>query len=359
MTDHRVLKQRVHQRLLGTLDAAERFAGTAPDAAALAPVVRTMLTEAQPLLAPASLDVLVREVLAEVVGLGALEPLLADPTIDEIMVNGPHRAFVERHGRLESVPIDLDAAAIEALAQRIVAPLGLRLDRAAPIVDARLPDGARVHAVLPPLAPDGPVVTIRRFARRRFAPVDFGLDPTATGRLHAAVRRGDSVLVAGATSTGKTSLLNVLAAAIDPTERILTVEDTAELALGQPHVVRLEARPPNAEGAGGCSMRELVRAALRMRPDRIVVGEVRGAEALDLLLALTTGHRGALCTVHAGSARGALRRLATLALLGDDRVPPVAVEELLAAAIDLVVVVERTADGTRRVCEVHRCEAAR
>jgi pilus assembly protein CpaF len=354
MTDTRALKHDVHRRLLASMHD-ETAAATRPEAGALAPVVRRLLVDAQPLLATDVLDVLVEELLADVVGLGPLERLLADTTVDEIMLNGPGRAFVERHGRLEPATLDLDAAAIETIAQRVVAPLGLRLDRAAPIVDARLADGSRLHAVLPPLAPDGPIVTIRRFSRRRFTAADFGLDPLDATQLAETVRSGASVLVAGATSTGKTSLLNVLAGAVDPSERIVTVEDTAELALPQPHVVRLEARPANSEGAGGCSIRDLVRAALRMRPDRIVVGEVRGAEALDLLLALTTGHRGALCTVHAGSAVGALRRLATLAMLGAQQVPAAVVEELLADAIDVVVVLERDASGARRVCEVHRC----
>ena len=352
MTDDRVLKAEVHRQLLAAPDAFLPADGAPPDRAVLAGHIRRMLAGVVPTLPSDRLEGLTVELLAEVFGLGALEPLLADPAVTEIMVNGPGRAYVERRGVLEAVPFDLDAVAIETIAQRVVAPLGLRLDRAAPVVDARLDDGSRVHVVLPPLAPDGPVLTIRRFAPRVFDLAEFGLDPPTATMLQRAARSGVNVLVAGATSTGKTSLLNTLAGCIDPTERIVTIEDTAELALPQPHVVRLEARPANSEGAGGVSMRDLVRAALRMRPDRIVVGEVRGGEALDLLLALTTGHEGSMCTVHAASARGALRRLATLALLADASVPAAAVDELLASAIDMVVVVERAAGGRRVVRDI-------
>jgi len=291
------------------------------------------------------LDALVREV----DGLGPLDPLLADPDVTEIMVNGPGRAYVERAGRLVAVDLGLDGPAIARLAERIVAPLGLRLDRSSPIADARLDDGSRVHAVLAPLAPDGPCITIRRFAAR---PVELdAFDPGDTGEafLRSAVRAGWNLLVAGATSSGKTTLLNALSGAIDAGERIVTIEETAELRLAQPHVVRLEARPANAEGAGAVGVRDLVRCALRMRPDRIVVGEVRGGEALDMLQALNTGHDGSLSTVHANGPGDTLSRLETLVLLAGLPLPLAAVRHQIAAAVDAVVFVARAVDGARRV----------
>ena len=247
------------------------------------------------------------ELTDEIAGFGPLEPLLADAAVTEVMVNGPGCAYVERAGCLESVALDLDAAGIIRLVERVVAPLGLRLDRSSPMVDARLPDGSRVHAIIPPLAIDGPCVTIRRFGARAIPLDAFGLDTEAAGFLRWCVEAGWNLLVAGGTSAGKTTLLNALSAAIPEGERIVTIEETAELRLAQTHVVRLEARPPNAEGVGAVAVRDLVRAALRMRPDRIVVGEVRGGEALDMLQALNTGHDGSLSTVHANSAVDALR----------------------------------------------------
>ena len=291
------------------------------------------------------LDDLVREV----DGLGPLDPLLADPDVTEIMVNGPGRAYVERAGRLVAVDLGLDGPAIARLAERIVAPLGLRLDRSSPIADARLDDGSRVHAVLAPLAPDGPCITIRRFAAR---PVELdAFDPGEAGEafLRSAVRAGWNLLVAGATSSGKTTLLNALSGAIDAGERIVTIEETAELRLAQPHVVRLEARPANAEGAGAISVRDLVRCALRMRPDRIVVGEVRGGEALDMLQALNTGHDGSLSTVHANGPADTLSRLETLVLLAGLALPLAAVRHQIASAVDAVVFVARAVDGARRI----------
>jgi pilus assembly protein CpaF len=308
-----------------------------------------MLHDEAPFAPPAEAARLVDELLVEVDGLGPLEALLADPAVTEIMVNGPGRAYVERAGRLVRVPLALDAADIVRLAERIVAPLGLRLDRSAPMADARLPDGSRVHAVLPPLAPDGPCLTIRRFATRPLTFADFGVAPAAAQFLTEAVQAGWNVLVAGATSAGKTTLLNVLSGTIGDDERIVTIEETAELRLRQEHVVRLEARPANGEGVGAVSVRELVRAALRMRPDRIVVGEVRGAEALDMLQALNTGHDGSMCTVHANSGLDALRRLETLTLFADVGLPPVAVRSHISAAIDVIVFVRRGANGERRV----------
>jgi pilus assembly protein CpaF len=318
-----------------------------------------LLREEHPLADDAHAARLLDELLDDVGGLGPLEPLLADPTVTEIMVNGPDRVFVERDGRVRPHVCDLDAAAIVRIAERVIAPLGLRLDRASPMVDARLPDGSRLHAVLPPLAPDGPCLTIRRFGTRSVPLAAFGLDDAQSELVSTMVRGGWNVVVAGATSAGKTTCCNALAAAIDPAERIVTIEETAELRLGQPHVVRLEARPANAENAGAVGVRDLVRAALRMRPDRLVVGEVRGGEAFDMLQALNTGHDGSLSTVHANSPSDALARLETLALLAGVALPLPAVRSQLAAAVDAILHVERSAGGVRVVSAVAEVDASR
>jgi pilus assembly protein CpaF len=341
------LKQRVHARLLA-VPSLDELAGPGRE-----PRVRAQLAELlrdeEPLLPGARFTRLLDELTHEVAGLGPLEPLLADPTVTEVMVNGPGRAFVERGGRVEPVRLDLDAPGIVRLVERVVAPLGLRLDRSSPLVDARLPDGSRLHAVIPPLAVDGPCVTIRRFAARPVVLEAFAPGEACAAFLRWSVAAGWNLVVSGGTSAGKTTLLNALSAAVPAHERIVTIEETAELRLAQPHVVRLEARPPNAEGAGGVSVRELVRASLRMRPDRIVVGEVRGPEALDMLQALNTGHEGSLSTVHANGVSDALARLETLALLAATGLPLDAVRAQLGAAVDAVVHVARRADGLRRI----------
>src|SRR4051812_2968300 len=343
-TDDGLLKQRVHARLVtqGVDDAST-------DADTLRRTLSDLLREEQPLLGAPRFDALLDELIHEVTGLGPLEPLLADPTVTEVMVNGPGRAYVERAGRLEPVALDLDAAAIVHLVERVVAPLGLRLDRSSPMVDARLADGSRLHAVIPPLAVDGPCVTIRRFGARAVTLKEFGVEGTAARFVRWAVAAGWNLLVAGATSAGKTTLLNALSQSIPHTDRIVTIEETAELRLAQPHVVRLEARPPNAEGAGGVTVRALVRAALRMRPDRLVVGEVRSGEALDMLQALNTGHDGSMSTIHANGPIDALARLETLVLLADSGLPLEAVRAQVAASIDAVVFVARGVHGDRRV----------
>ena len=279
------LLERVHRRLV-----AEGADDLSLVSHTLHARLADLLRDEEPLLAPARLERLLEQLTHEVVGLGPLEPLLADPLVSEVMLNGPGRAYVERDGQIEAVALRLDAERIVRLVERVVAPLGLRLDRASPMVDARLPDGSRLHAVIPPLAVDGPYVTIRRFTARALPLEAFELHDAVAAFLRWAVNAGWNVLVAGGTSAGKTTLLNALSGAIPRRERIVTIEETAELRLAQPHVVRLEARPANAEGAGGVSVRDLVRTALRMRPDRLVVGEVRGGEALDMLQALNTGH---------------------------------------------------------------------
>jgi pilus assembly protein CpaF len=343
-TDDGLLKQRVHQRLvtLGVDDPGV-------DADGVRQALGDLLRDEQPLLAASRFDALLEQLTHEVTGLGPLEPLLADPSVTEVMVNGPGRAYVERAGRLESVVLDLDAAGIVHVVERVVAPLGLRLDRSSPMVDARLADGSRLHAVIPPLAVDGPCVTIRRFGTRAITLDEFGVDGASATFLRWTVAAGWNLLVAGATSAGKTTLLNALSQSIPHSERVVTIEETAELRLAQPHVVRLEARPPNAEGAGGVAVRALVRAALRMRPDRLVVGEVRAGEALDMLQALNTGHDGSMCTIHANGPVDALARLETLVLLADSGLPLAAVRAQVASSIDAVVFVARGVHGDRRV----------
>jgi pilus assembly protein CpaF len=285
------------------------------------------------------------------VGLGPLEPLLADPDVTEVMVNGPGPVWIERRGSVEATAVRVDNDTIELLVERVVAPLGLRADRTSPLVDARLPDGSRVNVIIPPLAIDGPCITIRRFGLRAI-PLHELCSPDVAELLRSAVAHRANVIVSGGTGAGKTTLLNALAAAIPDGERIVTVEDAAELRLPGRHVVRLEARPANADGVGAVSVRVLVRNALRMRPDRIVVGEVRGAEALDMLQAMNTGHEGSLSTCHANSPADALRRVETMVLMGDVDLPLAAVRDQLASALDLVVHVARGADGSRRVVAV-------
>ena len=336
------VKARVRARIL---------AEVAPDAPLDAAAVARLVRAEAPLLGPAPVRRLVDEVLAEVTGLGPLDHLLADPSVTEVMVNGPGRVYVERHGVLERVPVDLDASAICHVIEKIVAPLGLRVDRSSPLVDARLPDGSRVNAVVPPLAVDGPCLTVRRFGARVVPLADF-CPPAVAALLTWAVDARLNVLVSGGTGSGKTTLLNALAGAVHGDERIVTVEDAAELRLPGEHVVRLEARPPNAEGAGEVRVRDLVRNALRMRPDRIVVGEVRGPEALDMLQAMNTGHEGSLSTCHANSPADALRRIETMVLMGGGAVPIEAVREQAASALDLVVQVARRPGGGRAVVEV-------
>ncbi len=305
-------------------------------------------------LAPETRAELARLIAQRSFGFGPLEPLLADPGVDEIMVNGTGPVFVERAGRIEATNVAF--ARVEDLRhtiERILAPLGRRVDEAEPLCDARLPDGSRVNVVLPPLAVDGPVLTIRRFRPRGFSAADLVDRGTWTPPLHdllrTAVAARCNILVSGGTGSGKTTTLNALSSFVGETERIVTIEDTAELRLQQPHVVRLEARTASVEGRGEVTIRRLVRNALRMRPDRIVVGEVRGAEALDMLGAMSSGHDGSLCTVHAGSPAEALRRVETLALMAGVGLPHSAVREQVAGAIDLVVHQARLADGRRRV----------
>jgi pilus assembly protein CpaF len=300
---------------------------------------------------------LVREVLYETLGLGPLEPLLADANINDILVNGADSVWVDRDGCLEETDIKFkDDLHLLHVISRIVARVGRRVDESSPIVDARLPDGSRVNAIIPPLALNGPTLSIRRFRPSPFTINDLiekgAVSFNMAEFLGLAVRAKLNILISGGTSAGKTTLLNTLSSFISDDERIVTIEDTAELRLQQRHVVRLESRPSNIEGQGAVSQRELVKNALRMRPDRIVVGEVRGAEALDMLQAMNTGHEGSLTTVHSNSARDALSRIETLVLMAGIDLSQRSIREQIGSAFDLVVQIKRLSDGTRRVCGI-------
>ncbi len=295
-------------------------------------------------------------VLDELVGLGPIQDLVNDDTLTEVMVNGPSQVWIERDGRLYLTDVRFrDADHVTRIIQRIVAPIGRRCDESSPMVDARLEDGSRVNAIIPPLSLIGPVLTIRKFHRVPLSPDDLlgngSITPAALAFLDACVSGRLNVIVAGGTGAGKTTLLNVLSSFIGTRERIVTIEDAAELRLQQSHVVTLESRPPNIEGQGAVTIRDLFRNALRMRPDRIVIGECRGAEALDMLQAMNTGHDGSLTTVHSNGPRDALSRIETMVLLAAD-LPLRAIREQTAAAIDLVVYVERMQDGQRRVTQI-------
>jgi len=319
-------------------------------------IVETEVVSVVSALNPLLSDFQVREaaaaVLARLHGLGPLEPILADPLVSEIMVNAG-RVWVERHGQIEDTGIEMNNAVLLGVIERIVAPLGLRVDRSAPLVDARLADGSRVNVVVPPLAIDGPCLTIRRFVARR-VPVSAFCPPATAARLERSVQDRQNIVVSGGTGAGKTTLLNALGSAIGCDERVVTIEDAAELQLPGRHVVRLESRPANGEGIGEVSVRRLLRNALRMRPDRIIVGEVRGGEALEMVQAMNTGHAGSLSSCHATTPADALRRLETMMLQADVALPLSAVRDHLHSAIDLIVQVERTDAGERRITDVVR-----
>jgi pilus assembly protein CpaF len=345
------LRRRLVERRRG--EAAAGKSNPAPLPAA----IRELVDADAAILDPATRARLCELILREAVGLGPLEELLADPAVEEVMVNGHERIYVERGGRIERAEISFESEqALRDAIERILTPLGRRVDELSPMADARLEDGSRVHVVIPPLAVDGPSMSIRRFAALRPGPRELVELGTITGELHdqlaAAVAARRSILVSGGTGSGKTTLLNALSAFIDPAERVITIEDAAELHLRQPHVVRLESRPANVEGRGRVTIRELLRGALRMRPDRIVIGEVRGGEALDLLMALNTGHEGALSTVHANSPEDALRRIETLALMAGVGLPHEAIRQQLGRGLDLVIHLARLSDGSRLVVEV-------
>ncbi|HDH26929.1 MAG TPA: CpaF family protein [Actinobacteria bacterium] len=333
----------VRQRIMGRLLASD----VPLERTAVTKAATAMLKDEAPLASPGT----VLQIADALVGLGPLEALLRDPAVSDVLVNGPQDIWVERSGGLSRADVVFaDDAEIVAAVERVIGPLGLRIDRASPMVDARLPDGSRLHAVVPPAAVDGPILAVRRFTAAvpdLDALISAGsIRREASELLQAAVGNRESIVISGGTGTGKTTLLNILSTEIAGSERIVTVEDAAELRLTG-HVVRLEARPANAEGAGEVPLRELVRSALRLRPDRIILGEVRGPEALDMITAMNTGHRGSMSTVHANSPEEAMWRLETLALSGSRRVSEVTVRRQLFAAIDYVVQVERNAGGRR------------
>jgi pilus assembly protein CpaF len=349
------LKFRLHEKLLKQLDV-NKLAGYEPAELRrhVEEAARTLLAAEEVALARDERARLIDEVADEVLGLGPLEPLLQDPSITEVMVNKPNQIYFERAGVLHVSDRQFrDSEHIMRIIEKIVAPIGRRIDESSPMVDARLADGSRVNCIIPPLAVDSPTITIRKFARDPLKVSDLiaygSLSKEMAQFLQACVSARLNIVIAGGTGSGKTTLLNVLSAFIPETERVVTIEDPTELQLRQPHVVRLETRPPNVEGRGAVAARELVRNALRMRPDRIIVGEVRSGEAFDMLQAMNTGHDGSLTTVHANSPRDALARIENMVLMAGFELPVRAIREQVASAIQLVVQVARLRDGSRRV----------
>ncbi|GAW92840.1 CpaF family protein [Calderihabitans maritimus] len=348
-------KMRAHQRLVEEL-GEERI-----DKEQLLPkimaVVEEMFEEEQLFFSRSERNSIVQELLHEVLGYGPIQPFLNDATVSEIMVNGPRQVYIERNGKLELTDVQFrNNEHVLNIIEKIVNPLGRRIDESMPMVDARLPDGSRVNAIIPPLALNGPILTIRKFSHKPLEAGDlirFGtLTQAMASFLEACVRARLNIIVSGGTGSGKTTTLNVLSSFIPHHERIITIEDAAELHLRQEHVVSLETRPPNVEGKGTITIRDLVRNALRMRPDRIVVGEVRGGEALDMLQAMNTGHDGSLTTAHANSPRDLLSRLETMVLMSGMDLPVRAIREQIASAVDLIVQQSRLRDGTRKITHI-------
>ena len=352
------LKTTLHRELLNQIDL-ERVTSLEDSRARsqVQEVIQQLVAKLNTPLSAIERDRLSREVVHEVFGLGPLEPLLQDATINDILVNTHRRVYVERGGILEKTTVAFkDEAHLSHIIDKIVSRVGRRVDESSPMCDARLPDGSRVNVIIPPLAIDGPILSIRRFGRVPIGTERLLANRTVTAPifevLKGAVRAKLNIVISGGTGAGKTTLLNVLSGYIGDGERIVTIEDSAELQLQQEHVVRLECRPPNVEGSGAVRQRELVINALRMRPDRIIVGEVRGEEALDMLQAMNTGHDGSLTTIHANSPRDAVSRLETMALMSNLNLPDRAIRQQIASAITLVIQIARLSDGTRRVTHV-------
>ena len=352
------LKIDVHRRLIEMLDleALEQIKDEQELVTQIRRAVFELLRGETTPLSQAERDEIVEEIVWEVTGLGPIEPLFRDPTVSDILVNGPRDIYVERRGQLSKVLASFrNDAHLLAVIDRIVSRIGRRVDEASPMVDARLPDGSRVNAIIPPLALDGPVLSIRRFGADLTVEnlVERGaFTQEMVTLLAGCVRARLNVLISGGTGSGKTTMLNALSSFIPSAERVITIEDAAELQLRQEHVVRLETRPPNSEGKGEVVARDLVKNALRMRPDRIIVGEVRSAEALDMLQAMNTGHEGSLTTIHANTPRDALSRLETMILFAGTNLPNRAMREQISSALDVIVQVGRLADGTRRVLSI-------
>ncbi len=351
------LKTRVQNRLLAELDPSMDVSKTDEVKATIRELYEAILQEESIVLGRRERDALFEQIVAEILGLGPLEPLLADDSITEIMVNGPKKIYVERHGKVQRVNVTFESDEhLMRIIERIVAPLGRRIDESSPMVDARLKDGSRVNAVIPPISLVGPVLTIRKFFKKPLTIEDlirFGsITEEAVEFLRACVIAAINIVVSGGTGTGKTTFLNILSGFIPEDERIITIENAAELQLRQEHVVTLESRPPNVEGKGEVSIRDLVINALRMRPDRIVVGECRGGETLDMLQAMNTGHEGSMTTLHANNTRDALSRIETMVMMAGMELPHRAIREQVASAIDLIVQLERMRDGSRRVVAI-------
>ncbi len=351
-------REKIYQQLLKVMDLSLLDSLEPADATwQIREICQRLLDEHAAPVSAAGRQQIIKQITDEVLGLGPLEPLLADATVSDILVNGHASVYVERHGKLQRTDVRFrDDQHLLNIIDRIVSSLGRRIDESSPLVDARLKDGSRVNAIIPPLAIDGPSVSIRRFAvdlLNAESLVQMGtLTPAIALVLKAIVRGRMNVLVSGGTGTGKTTMLNVLSSFIPHNERIVTIEDSAELQLQQPHVVRLETRPPNIEGRGEVNQRELVRNSLRMRPDRIVIGEVRGAEALDMLAAMNTGHDGSITTIHANTPRDALSRIENMVSMSGATFPIKALRQQIASAIDVVIQLERQEDGKRRLVSV-------
>lgn len=357
-THYQELKERLHQRVIDLLDmtAIGRMSQDVVTDQLNKLIEQLLQQEAVPLNQRERAQI-TKDVLHEVMGLGPLEPLLTDTTINDILVNGHKQVFVERFGRLELTPVRFkDDAHLKKIIEKIVSRIGRRIDESVPMVDARLADGSRVNAIIPPLAIDGPSLSIRKFSKD---PLQLhhlidkrSLTPEIGELIKAIVQARLNVLISGGTGTGKTTLLNILSGFIPNNERIVTIEDAAELQLRQEHVVRLETRPANIEGKGEIAQRELVKNALRMRPDRIIVGEVRGAESLDMLQAMNTGHDGSLTTVHANSCRDALTRIETLVSMAGFNLAPKAMRHYISSALDVIIQIARLSDGTRKLVSI-------
>lgn len=352
------LKSKVHERLMGEIDPAElgRMDRKALSEALHSIAVKVFADEGLALPVRSRERVIV-DLVDEIAGYGPIQPLLEDPTITEVMVNGPRKIYAERNGKIFLIDRSFkDDAHIMRVIEKIVMPLGRRIDESSPMVDARLPDGSRVNAIIPPLAVKGPVITVRKFSREPYSIEDLIGFGTMTKEmaefLRACVASRLNIIVSGGTGSGKTTTLNVLSSFVPHDERIITIEDAAELRLQQEHVVSLESRPANIEGKGEITIRMLVRNALRMRPDRIIVGEVRGGEALDMLQAMNTGHDGSLSTAHTNSPRDTMSRLETMTLMAGTDLPSRAIREQIAAALHLVVHQNRLRDGSRRVTHI-------
>ncbi len=352
------LKSRMHQLVLGRLDL-EAMEGMAPSRLRdeLSVMVDRLLTEESVVVNALERRNLVRDIQHEMLGLGPLEALLADPTISDILVNGSKQVYVERRGQLSLTDVTFaDDDHLMKIIDKIVSRVGRRVDESSPMADARLPDGSRVNVIIPPLALDGPVMSIRRFSVVPLTMADLIDYKTLTAEmaevLQALSNAEVNLLISGGTGSGKTTLLNIMSGFIDPGERIVTIEDAAELQLRQPHVVRLETRPPNIEGKGEITQRTLVRNALRMRPDRIILGETRGAEALDMLQAMNTGHEGSMTTVHANTARDALARLENMLAMGGMNLPSKVARGQIASAINVVIQTNRLTDGKRKLISI-------